>query len=99
MAKQWSVDMPTVLPGEADEPRLSDLPQTGRVVDVTAAGARVELDGQRGVLYGPASWSLGAYASPDAAILAGHYPHPDDRVVVVFAGAGIGSPWVLAWTR
>jgi hypothetical protein len=98
--KEWSISQPGVLPGQGETPRLQDLPQTGRAVDATAAGVRVELAGtQSGVLYGPARWNLGSYPSPTAAILAGHYPHPDDTVLIVFAGVGIEDPWVVAWWR
>lgn len=99
MPKQWSVDQPGILPGQVDEPRLSDLPQVGRVIDVSTAGARFEVLGQSGVLYGPAPWPLGAYASVSSSITAGHYPHVGDVVLVVFAGRGIETPWVVGWTR
>jgi hypothetical protein len=89
-----------VLPGQTEAPRLQDTPQTGTVVDCTAAGARIELGGdQRGYLYGPARWGLGSYATPAAAIIGGHYPHPGDTVLLVFAGVGIEDPWICAWWR
>lgn len=98
--KEWSISQPGVLPGESHAPRLQDQPQVGRVVDVTAAGARVELGGsQRGVLYGPARWNLGSYNTPALAIAAGHYPRPGDTAVIVFAGVGIEDPWVVGWWR
>jgi hypothetical protein len=95
------VPLPARRPARRDHvPRLQDLPQVARVVDVSVAACRVELGGsQRGVLYGPARWNLGQYDTPALAIAAGHYPRPGDVVLIVFAGAGIEDPWVVSWWR
>jgi hypothetical protein len=63
-----------VLPGQHEEPRFQDAPQVGRVVAVSAKGATVELDGQRGWQYGPAPWSLGSYDSFALALIGGFHP-------------------------
>lgn len=88
-----------VLPGQHDEPRFQDAPQVGRVVAVSAKGATVELDGQRGWQYGPAPWSLGSYDSFALALAAGYGPRPGDRALVLFAGVGVETPVVTAWWR
>jgi hypothetical protein len=98
--KNWSASQPGVLPGQDTALRVQDIPQTGRAVDVTTAGVRVELGGnQRGVLYGPARWNLASYDTPADAIAGGWCPRPGDTVLVVFAGLGIEDPWIVAWWR
>lgn len=88
-------------PGVYSEPgpAFADVPQVGSVVSVSAAGARVVLDEMPGQVFGPAPWSLGAFVSVAAAITGGGYPHPGDRVLVVFAGVGVGTTVVVAWWR
>jgi hypothetical protein len=44
-------------------------------------------------------WSLGAYDTPALAISGGFAPRVGDRCLVVFAGTGIGDPWLVAWWR
>lgn len=90
---------PGVMPGSRSAPSIQDTPQTARVISVTAKGVVFELDATPGHSYGPAPWSLGSFVSAAAAIVGGHYPHIGDRVLVVFAGAGIDTPIVLAWWR
>lgn len=83
----------------APAPALSDVPQTAKILKVTAAGATFVLAEMPGLAYGPAPWGLGQYATPAAAITAGYQPLPGDRALVVFAGIGVETPWVLSWWR
>ena len=80
-------------------PAFADVPQIGRVVSVTAAGAMVVVDAMPGQKYGPAPWSLGSYATPTLAVDAEYYPHVGDIVLLVFAGVGVQAPVVTAWWR
>lgn len=95
----YSTLTPGVMPGSRSAPPIQDAPQTARVVSVTAAGVVFELDATKGHSYGPAPWCIGSYATPALAVAGGFYPHVGDTCLVVFAGAGIDTPWVLAWSR
>lgn len=97
--RRFSQFTPGIFPGQHDEPRLQDVPQVGTVRGVSAKGAVVEIDGQRGVTYGPAPWSLGSYSTAALAITGGFYPHTGDRCLIVFAGVGVETPILLAWWR
>lgn len=99
MSKEWSIDQGGVFPGANREPRFQDVPQAGTVLTITAKGVRVELDGQPGIAFGPAPWSLGTYNTAALALAAGYAPRVGDRVLVVFAGIGVQTPVVTAWWR
>ena len=90
---------PGVLPGARTAPPIQDSPQLAKVLSVTAAGVKFELDATPGHAYGPAPWSLGSYATAALAIVGGYKPLVGDRCLVVFAGAGIASPVVVSWWR
>lgn len=98
-SSRWSDLTPGVLPGDRTRPAIEDTPQQGTVIAVTSAGARVEVTGIRTQVCGPMPWSLGAYDTPALAISGGFAPRVGDRCLVVFAGAGIGDPWLVAWWR
>jgi hypothetical protein len=95
----YGVWTPGVLPGQHDAPRLQDVPQVGRAVSVSARGVLVEIDGQRGVVYGPAPWCLGSYDTAALALAGGFCPRAGDRVLLVFAGVGVETPVVVSWWR
>ena len=99
MTKTWSRSQGGVLPATQSVLPVQDTPQQATVLSVTAAGVMFELDATPGHSYGPAPWSLGAYATPALAITGGFRPIVGDRCLVVFAGAGIATPWVLGWWR
>ena len=90
---------PGVLPGQHAEPRFQDAPQVGRVVAVSAKGALIELDGQKGWQYGPAPWGLGSHDTFTDAMTAGWHPRVGDRALVLFAGVGVETPVVTDWWR
>lgn len=90
---------PGVLPGARTAPPIQDAPQVATALTVTTAGVTFELDATPGHAYGPAPWGLGSYASAAAAIVGGYAPTVGDRVLVVFAGAGIETPVVVNWWR
>jgi hypothetical protein len=96
--KDWSLSQGGVR-GDSGALRRQDVPQPGRVVKCTAKGAVIELDVERGVVYGPMPWHLGGSTSFAAAITGGNYPHPGDRAVVLFAGVGTSMPVCVAWWR
>lgn len=86
-------------PGAGQEPDAGGYDvEEGRILDVSTAGATVELVAHPKVSWGPAPWSLGLYGSVSAAITAGFAPQVGDRCLVAFAGAD-HTPWLLAWTR
>ena len=85
--------------GRTNVPHLGDVAQIGRILTVNAVGATFELAAMPGLAYGPAPWGLGQYATPAAAITAGYQPLPGDHALVVFAGVGVETPWVLSWWR
>ena len=95
----FSALTPGVLPGARTAPPIQDSPQLATTLSVAAVGVKFELDATPGHAYGPAPWCLGSYATPALAITGGFAPTAGDRCLVVFAGAGIGSPIVLAWWR
>lgn len=80
-------------------PMLHDVPQTGRVKAVSAAGAMVVIDAMPDVTYGPCPWGLGSYDTPSDAVTAGFAPRPGDRALIVFAGIGVQTPVVVSWWR
>lgn len=90
-------------PGVTAEPlpARQDGAQDAVALSTSAAGVRFRLvdDGPHGPAYGPAPWCLGSYNTAALAVIGGFCPRPGDRCVVVFAGAGTGTPWVLAWFR
>lgn len=66
-------------------------PQVGRVTKIVAAGVVFVLDDWDGGVheFGPAPWNH-----------AGNVPTPPPvgaDCLVIFVGAGIGRPWVVAW--
>lgn len=97
--KVWSDSQPGVFPGANREPRFEDVPQIGTVLTVAASGVRVEVDGQPGIAFGPAPWSLGSYDTAALALAGGWHPRVGDRVLVTFAGVGVQTPVVTAWWR
>jgi len=90
---------PGLTPPQVTALAPQDMPQVATITAVSAAGAMFELALTPGHAYGPAPWGIGGYATVAAAITAGYKPHVGDRALIVFAGAGFGTPWIVAWYR
>lgn len=84
--------------------RQFDGPQPATVLRVTGGQLFVELDAAAGLEVGPCFWSRPAahsHSDPDGAT--GTYnpadPAAGTRCLVLFAGAGVTDPWVVAFDR
>lgn len=101
MKRGWTPLTPGVLPGGTvgEQPKLQDAPLVGTCLSITAAGVKFTIPQLAPYAFGPAPWNVGGYSSAAAALAAGFAPHAGDTVLVVFAGVGTSTPWIVGWTR